>query len=135
MFAIEAEDPVVTVEHARHEQRWPRYISSAQLAVRLYTDSKTLDGLNMYAKTRDTLEPETVHAAELFATHAALALGEAIETENLNIALHARKLIGQALGILMLPFRTDRTWIARSSRARVQKAVYPPSTGRTAPVT
>jgi AmiR/NasT family two-component response regulator len=39
--------------------------------------------------------------ADLFATHAAIALGHAEERENLNQALQSRKVIGQAIGILM----------------------------------
>jgi hypothetical protein len=68
-----------------HDQRWPRYVPAAvelglrsQLAVRLYLDDQ------------GTL-----------AAHAAIALGNARERENLNQALHSRKVIGQAVGILM----------------------------------
>jgi AmiR/NasT family two-component response regulator len=41
------------------------------------------------------------HLAELFAAHAALALGFVRRNEELNTALAARKTIGQATGILM----------------------------------
>jgi AmiR/NasT family two-component response regulator len=42
-----------------------------------------------------------VGVADLFAAHAAIALGQARERETLNEALHSRKTIGQAIGILM----------------------------------
>src|SRR4051812_40845022 len=45
--------------------------------------------------------PEAEGTAELFAAHAAIALGNAREREHLNQALHSRKVIGQAVGILM----------------------------------
>lgn len=45
--------------------------------------------------------PEAEWTAELFAARAAIALGNARERENLNQALHSRKVIGQAVGILM----------------------------------
>jgi transcriptional regulator with GAF, ATPase, and Fis domain len=99
------------VEHARHEQRWPRFIQEAvkrglrsQLALQLYFDDRTLAGLNMYSTTRDTLDQDTVDTAELFATHAAIALGKVREIDNLNQALRTRKVIGQAIGIVMERF-------------------------------
>jgi GAF domain-containing protein len=92
-----------------HDQRWPRYVPAAvelglrsQLAVRLYLDDQgTLGGLNLYSTTSDDVDPEAEGTAELFAAHAAIALGNARERENLNQALHSRKVIGQAVGILM----------------------------------
>src|SRR3954452_18309290 len=59
VYAIEVE-PVVKVEHARQEQRWPRYMPSAlelglrsQLGLALYNDATTLGGLNMYSTSSD----------------------------------------------------------------------------------
>jgi GAF domain-containing protein len=108
LYAIR-EDGVTVVEHAGHEQRWPRYISQAvrrglraQMGLRLYVDGKTLGGLNLYSTEADEFEPDTPHLAELFATHAALALGKAHENENLNIALATRADVGKAVGVLMM---------------------------------
>jgi GAF domain-containing protein len=100
---------VVEVPNIRHDQRWPRYVPravteglTAQLALKLYLDDEgTLGGLNIYSTTSADIDPEAVHMAELFAAHAAIALGYAKERENLNEALHSRKVIGQAIGIVM----------------------------------
>jgi len=101
-------DPVTTVEWARHEQRWPRFMPLAvakglrsQMGMRLYTERETLGGLNMYSTSSDTIDPDAVHMAELFAAHASLALGHARREEHLSTALLTRKVIGQAIGILM----------------------------------
>lgn len=101
-------EPVVVVEHARHEQRWPEFIPRAvtlglraQLALRLYTEEETLGGLNLYSTSSDTVEDDAIQAAELFATHAAIALGRARYEHQLNEALGSRKVIGQAIGIVM----------------------------------
>lgn len=102
-------DPqVVVVENARHEQRWPRYIPEAlkaglrsQLAVYLYDNGETIGGLNLYSTTSDTIHADASHAADLFATHAALALGHARREEQLHEALDTRKTVGQAIGLLM----------------------------------
>ena len=103
------EQPVVTVPFARHDQRWPAYMPRAvalglrsQLAVRLFLDeSGTLGALNFYSMSRDTLHVEAEPLADLFAAHAASALERTREVSELNAALESRKIIGQAIGIVM----------------------------------
>lgn len=100
---------VVTAPNIRHDQRWPRYVPAAvavglrsQLAVKLYVDGDgTLGGLNFYSTTCDDIDPDAEAIADLFAAHAAIALENAKEREQLNEALHSRKVVGQALGIIM----------------------------------
>jgi GAF domain-containing protein len=111
--AIETE-PVVVVQHLRHEQRWPRYVPAAaargvrsQVAVRLFTKNKHIAGLNLYSTERDDVDACTAETARLFAAHAAIILGHAHEEDQLNQALQNRKLIGQAVGILMERYRID----------------------------
>ena len=101
-------DPVTTIEWAAREQRWPRFMPLAvakglrsQIGMRLYTEEETLGGLNMYSTSSDTIDPDVVHMAELFAAHVSLALGHARREEQLTTALTTRKVIGQAIGILM----------------------------------
>jgi GAF domain-containing protein len=109
------ESGVVEVDHVgRQQHRWPRYAPRAaalglraQLGVRLYLEDQTLGGLNLYSTQTDRLDPDLLQAAELFATHAALALGRVRHEENLNSALHTRKVIGQAIGILMERYELD----------------------------
>ena len=45
--------------------------------------------------------------AWLFAMHAALAMGRRRQIEQLNEALHTRKVIGQAIGIVMERYELD----------------------------
>ena len=100
---------VVTAPELRHDQRWPRYVPCAvrlgvksQLAAKLYLDDEgTLGGLNPYSTTCAEFPSDTEHMAELFAAHAAIALGSARQLEGLNEALRTRSVIGQAMGILM----------------------------------
>jgi GAF domain-containing protein len=108
------EFPVVMVDDLRHDQRWPRYVPRAlaaglhaQMAVRLYVEEETLGGLNMYSTQAWSINPDALHAAELFATHASVALGRARREEELHEALSTRQLIGQATGILMERYRID----------------------------
>jgi GAF domain-containing protein len=127
------EQAIVEAPHIRNEQRWPRYVPravgeglKAQLAVRLYLDDGgTLGGLNIYSTTSEDIDPEAVHMAELFAAHAAIALGHGRERQNLNEALHSRKVIGQALGLIMERYHLteDRAFsflVRASSHANVK---------------
>jgi len=111
--AIE-EVPIVVVEHLRHEQRWPSYIPAAadrgvrsQVGVQLFTRGKHIGGLNLYSTERDDVDPDSAETARLFATHAAIMLGHAQQEHHLNQALQTRKVIGQAIGILMERYQLD----------------------------
>jgi GAF domain-containing protein len=107
LYAMDAKR-VVIVNDLRHEQRWPAFVTRAaemgvrsQMGVQLHFDNRTMGGLNLYGFTSDVLDPEIEHGAELLAAHAALALGYVRSVEDLNAGLQSRKVIGQALGILM----------------------------------
>jgi GAF domain-containing protein len=100
---------VVAAPHIGADLRWPAYVPHAlerglksQLAVKLYlAEEGTVGGLNMYSTSREDIDADAESVAELFATHAAIALGNAREVEGLNEALRTRKVIGQAIGMLM----------------------------------
>lgn len=101
-------EPVVVMEHSRTDQRWPRYTPRAvefglraQLAVRLYIEDRTFGGLNLYSTAAETVDAEARQIAEMFATHAAIALGRVSHDQQMNEALRTRKTIGQAIGIIM----------------------------------
>jgi GAF domain-containing protein len=109
------ESGIVEVNNlAMHEARWPRFVPRAvalglraQMGLRLYVDEETLGGLNLYSTRSDTIDADVREAAELFATHAALEMGHVRREENLNSALHTRKVIGQAIGIVMERYELD----------------------------
>ena len=108
------EEPVVVVENLRHEHRWPRYVPAAlerglrsQLAVRLFSDNQHIAGLNLYSTERDDVDVSSEETARLFATHAAIILGHAQQEDHLTQALQTRKIIGQAIGIVMERYRID----------------------------
>jgi GAF domain-containing protein len=98
----------VSVSSLRHEQRWPQYVPQArdkgvrsQMAVKLHLSQGAVGGINFYSTSSDDVSAEAQALARLFAAHAAIALGHAEEREHLNEALQTRKVIGQAIGILM----------------------------------
>jgi hypothetical protein len=100
---------VVSVPRLRHEQRWPHYVPRvlglglrSQLAVKIsLDDTGTLGGINLYSTTSDDIDPEAESIAELFAVHAAIAMGSVIKIGQLSTAMQTRKVIGQAIGIVM----------------------------------
>jgi GAF domain-containing protein len=105
--ALQGND-AVAASTLRNEQRWPRYVPQAldlgvrsQLAVKLHLDEHLSGGINFYSTISDEVSSEARALARLFAIHAAMALGHAQERENLNAGLETRKVIGQAIGLLM----------------------------------
>ena len=109
------EADVVVAPRIRHDQRWPEYVPQAvaaglkvQIAVNLYLDDEgTLGGLNLYSTRSVDIEDDAEAIADLFAEHAAIALGQVRQREGLQEALHSRKVIGQAIGILMERYQVD----------------------------
>ncbi|QNN54350.1 GAF and ANTAR domain-containing protein [Nocardioides mesophilus] len=111
---VSRSEPVVVVNNIRHDQRWPRYVPQAlklglraQLGIRLYVEEETLGAINLYSTGSDTIDPEVEHAAELFAAHAAVAVGRMQRVQNLTVGMESRKVIGQAIGIVMERFALD----------------------------
>ena len=105
---------VVVLEDPGSDGRWPGYLPvalkhglRAQLGICLQVDGESLGGLNLYSLTARSVDREALHIAQLFATHAALALGWARHDEQLNQALATRKVIGQAIGIVMQRFQIN----------------------------
>lgn len=117
-----------TLDGLRHDPRWPRYVPqavergvAAQMGVRLYIEDETLGGLNLCSTKTESIDPDLQHLATLFAAHAALALGKARHEEGLDAALATRKVIGQALGIVMERYGLDEDrafqFLVRASQA------------------
>ncbi len=112
---VEAVDEQATIRspHVATDVRWPRYGPRAaalglrsQMAVELFTAGSSRAALNLYSAT-----PGAYHAgsniAELFATHAAVAMGFTHEVETLREAIETRQAIGKAVGIVMQRYELD----------------------------
>jgi transcriptional regulator with GAF, ATPase, and Fis domain len=115
--ALTNESHRVVAPAIRHEQRWPEYVPRAimlglrsEMAVQIRLDEEgTLGGLNLYSTVSDDIDPDAESLAEVFAMQAAVALGGARQVQQLNLALHNRKVIGQAIGIVMERYQLDET--------------------------
>jgi ANTAR domain len=73
---------------------------AAQVAAPLHTSSKSRAALNLYARSGGSLERLGV-TATLFVSHAAVAWCGAVQLRDLSEALDRRKVIGQAIGVVM----------------------------------
>jgi GAF domain-containing protein len=98
------------------------------LSVRLETRARRYGSLNLYADRVDTFDDDDVAVATIFVRHAAVALANAHNEEGLQVAIDARKLIGQAQGILMERFDLDADrafdFLRRQSQAHNVKLRY-----------
>lgn len=96
------------------DTRWPRWAEAmaaagvrSMLGTRLHTTSSTIGSLNLFDERPHHFTEEDRDVAHIFARHAAVALSSARDTANLWKAIDARRLIGQAQGILMERFSID----------------------------
>jgi len=105
---------LVVVNDVANDPRWPRYTPHAvkegvrsQLGLQIFVEDRTVGGLNLYALEKDEITADVRQLAEIFAAQASLAMGKAILEDDLNAALGTRKVIGQAIGILMARYELD----------------------------
>lgn len=108
--AIEGE-PMYLSGDVGADHRWPQWGPSVSklgfgsaLSLRLETRQRRYGSLNLYAERTDAFDEDDVAVATIFVTHASVALANAHNEEGLQVAVDARKLIGQAQGILMERF-------------------------------
>jgi GAF domain-containing protein len=104
----------VIVDDTRHEDRWPAWAAAAaetgfrsMMGVLLYTSKRTIGSLNLYDSHPHQFVPADLQVAHGLARHAAVAMSRVQESDHLWQAIDARKLIGQAQGILMERFDLD----------------------------
>lgn len=113
-LASVASGEVNKIDVMEEETRWPRFTRgtvaagvASSLSVPMRVDGTT-GALNLYSLTRNGFSQRDVEIAHEFASQAAVAIANASVyaasralTEQLNIALQTRDVIGQAKGILM----------------------------------
>jgi GAF domain-containing protein len=98
----------VEVADTRTDSRWPEFTDLAvelnvlsMLCVPLWIDDRKLGSLSLYSSEPNAFGAIAIRLANLYATHAALALADAQRVDQLHRVVTNRDLIGQAKGILM----------------------------------
>ncbi len=106
-------EETVRSEDMTSEARWPAYAPrvtalgiGSQMAVEIFRAGSACAALNLYSTTRGAFD-ESQHIVELFASQAAIAMNFVRATQTLQDALASRRMIGQAVGILMERFTID----------------------------
>lgn len=96
------------------DPRWPMWSDlvagngiRSMLNVRLSTGDRVLGTLNLYSRQPNKFDVDDQAVAHVLARHAAIALAASRKEENLILAADARKIIGQAQGILMERYGLD----------------------------
>jgi GAF domain-containing protein len=109
--AMRRETLVLVEDLSTRTDNWPLYVPRAsqagvraQMGVRLRSNEETLGGLNFYSTAANTIHSRAPHRAELFATHAAIALAQARHGD-VSRTVAGHELIGHAVGILMKRFQ------------------------------
>jgi GAF domain-containing protein len=110
------EQSTVLIRDTLSDHRWPQWAEKvAGLGVRSVLDvplatrrdSRTVGVLGLYNDRADGFSPDDEAVAHILARHASVALATARHEENMAQAVDARKLIGQAMGMLMERFDMD----------------------------
>lgn len=91
------------------EDRWPQFAPRAadetgvrsMLSLRLFVEEDTMGALNLFARRTDAFDEGAQVVGGVFAAHAAVAMSNAREVENLERAMEYRGVIEQAKGIVM----------------------------------
>lgn len=98
----------IDVEDMADDARWPEFAEAAvALGVRamccvpLWVDDRRMGSLSLYAERPRAFDGIARRLADLYATHAAVALLEAQRADQMQRALANRDIIGQAKGVLM----------------------------------
>lgn len=109
------ERSTVLIRDTSHDDRWPVWAAKvAGLGVRSVLDVPLTTGdrgtvgvLGLYSADPDAFGPDDEAIAQILARHASVAVASARHEETMEQAVDARKLVGQAMGILMERFDVD----------------------------
>ncbi|MFK4084695.1 GAF and ANTAR domain-containing protein [Kribbella sp. NPDC020789] len=104
----------VRVADVATETRWPgwaalmrRYPIGSVLHTPMWANAQLIGVLSLYNAEPDGFDDDDVAVAHILARHASVAVASARDGEAMAAAVDARKLVGQAMGILMERFDLD----------------------------
>ncbi|WP_328989046.1 GAF and ANTAR domain-containing protein [Kribbella sp. NBC_01245] len=104
----------IRIPDAPAETRWPEWAAKAEalgigsvLDVPLAVSDQTVGVLSLYHSSRNAFGADDEAVAHILARHASIAVAAARHEETMAKAVDARKLVGQAMGILMMKYDVD----------------------------
>jgi GAF domain-containing protein len=112
--AVTADESFYVIGDTETDERWPRWSRivadlgvRSVLCLRLETHARRYGSLNLYGSQPQMFGGDDLAVASIFARHASIALATSQETDGLQRAMDARKVIGIAMGILMERYAID----------------------------
>jgi GAF domain-containing protein len=114
LIAALQDGAIVRVADVRVDRRWPSWAElvcrsgiRTVLQLPLLVGGRASGVLSLYSEEPDALVDDDEAVAHILARHAAVAVASARHEVSLTQAVDARKLIGQAMGILMERYDLD----------------------------
>ena len=113
--ALTGADAYYLIGDTATDARWPKWGKivatdlgvRSVLSIRLETRARRYGSLNLYGSEPAMFGTDDLAVASIFARHASIALANSQETDGLQKAMDARKIIGIAMGILMERYSLD----------------------------
>ncbi|MFC0623668.1 GAF and ANTAR domain-containing protein [Kribbella deserti] len=113
LASLTAQVPI-HIPNAPAETRWPNWAAAAGalgigsvLDVPLAVSVQLVGVLSLYSTEPNAFSADDEAVAHILARHASVAVAAARKQESLTQAVDARKLVGQAMGILMMKYDVD----------------------------
>jgi GAF domain-containing protein len=111
-----SDQTMVLIDETRTDQRWGEFNRHAyekgvrsMVCAPLWIDDQTIGTLSLYGTEPGAFNRTEAALAQMFATHAAIALANARQASDMRAALRNRDTIGQAKGVLMERHRLNDT--------------------------
>ena len=116
MLTALGEGIVVHVPEVKAEKRWPAWAArltqdrvGSALHVPMWANEQLIGVLSLFNTEPNAFTADDEAIAHILARHASVAVASARDGETMAAAVDARKLVGQAMGILMERFDLDET--------------------------
>ncbi|WP_328996857.1 GAF and ANTAR domain-containing protein [Kribbella sp. NBC_01245] len=108
------EQIIIGVRDTGTDTRWPEWAAKARalglgsvLHMPLAIGEQTVGVLSLFSTEPNAFGDDDLAIAHILARHASVAVAHARHDESMTQAVDARKLVGQAMGILMIKFDVD----------------------------
>jgi hypothetical protein len=107
-FSSFREQRTLMIHDLQTDERWPNYRVKAlelgvrsMMSVRLFVTTYNMGALDLYSRQPHAFGERQQVIAQVFATHASVAVKAALLEAGLNASIRSRDVIGQAKGIIM----------------------------------
>ena len=126
------DEHTVLMNDLEDDERWPAYRAKAlelgvrsMLSVRLFANEDSMGALDLYSKQPDAFDQRSQVIAQVFATHASIAVKAALTIAGLETVISSRDVIGQAKGIIMSSRKVTADMAFELLRTRSQQRNQP----------